>query len=787
MIKMLKNSTIFTTKHSVWKVQDEKQLFKNSNIKQDLIHPISIIKNQNTSQIILSAIRELEDNVYTLQDNQDFKQSIKIFNIFHLDSCNSALFLTLNQLCKSFYPLSQEICNMLTNIKEIYLLQQNQKIQNVLIFQNIQSQFKNEMFKAILLYSLYSQQTTKIKLKYLFINLSGLNTVEQDFQIMKEINLIKNNSTDVYCLSFLKKHFQSKIKKDYKQNSFFDYYFLENTNELINWFQLQNYFKLIIKRKIQQFNPQICILQFHISLDHLQNSEDGLMFENDCILKTVHYFSKLSKEKIIINLIIQDSQQIHQSNLNQFNQQGQNIFIEQKMKLKQTINAIQQGIFANIEIKIVDNRSNSQKLIHFQYLLNQLQFKKHQEEVQRTLNNFICQSPITLVNDSKLESLQFKYIPCIDKSGSILFFEYYFDQQEIVINNSTQIIYRYQDQIVIIFQGQQFKLFYCKIQCSCIKKNCSLLDLKQYQNFDHIKLDEDMKYPTIALNEEKIYLNYGYLGDQIWEFSLLNQSVIIKRRKKLKKILFYQDAGEQQNYILEREGASVFYSQFENEEKKCYFICGGELGQYSPICNIIERIFSENEEFSSGFVEKCLLNTSLKPFQHSLVLEGDKFVIFLPGDFNSKRYKYSQIMNHEHQKYAQVLRVTKNQWKIEKIIIVYENEDLGKQYPIHLMPYNQQNVYSINKDQWIVCFFGLQLKTPESLNQSSQIIQMDEQNQNQFFSTNCDGNEEGTLCQMIIKMDIKYQGNQLYISITPYQFGKGESIIRHTFLAQNQK
>ncbi|CAD8054897.1 unnamed protein product [Paramecium primaurelia] len=761
--------------------KDENLLFlTDSNLMQDLSHPLSIIKTQNLSSLVLDAIRELEDNTYRLFRELFQKQSIKTFNVFHQNSQNSKLCQKILQLSQNipYYQLQQNVCDILKILEDIYKLQLNQQITNAIIFQCFQNQFYNEVFQATLFYSLYSKQILNREQKCLFLNFSGLDTIEQDFTIFKELNLLKKNNMDMYYLSFHKQELQAKLKIKNNSSQFFEQYFLEiQQDHPITWFQLKSFLKPNLKRKIQLFNPQICVLQLLVSLDKLEDKE-SLKLDNDCILKIVHFFQKISKDKLIINLLIKNEESNAKELIEQ--QQKDNFLKAKKVYLKQIINAIEQGIFGKIKVELVDKRSYDQILIDFKCQINQFKNQKYQEEIQRSFNNLIFQQAIQIKYSSELEDQAYNYIPFIDNNRSLLFFEFYFNQNKININNSTQVFFKEKEQIAIIFQVQQFKLYYCKIDCKCVKKDCKLLNLQHYQNFDNIKNDEFMKAPIIAVIEDNIYLNYGYLGDQIWEYNIINQSVIFKKRKGLQNVKYLQDAGQQQNYILEREGASVFYNLIENKDNNHYFIAGGELGQNSPICNIIEKVLPENEGFSSGFVVKSLFNINLKPFKHSLVLEGNQSVIFLPGDYNKKRYKYSQVINYQHYQYAQRLSVIRNDWLIENINIVYENEEIGRVYPIHLMPNNQQIVYNVEKDHWIVCFFGQQLQSVGSTNLYSQQIYKDEINQNEFNYEKCNKINEGNLYQVIIKMEIKYYQDQLHISIIPFQLGKNGSIIKNT-------
>ncbi|CAK70727.1 unnamed protein product (macronuclear) [Paramecium tetraurelia] len=765
------------------------QIQIDANLRQDLSPTLSIIKTHNISLLAQNAIRELEDNTYHLLKEQYSKQSIMIFNGFHQNSLNSCLCLAIKQLVQNtpYFQLQQIISDLLRLLEEVQKLQQNQQITNVLVIQCFQKDFQNEIFQATQLYSLYSQQILNRNDNYLFINFSGLNTIEQDIKMMKELSLLKKRNMEMYYLSFHKREFQKKQKKHFNSTESFEQYFLESQqNHPITWPQLKAYLKPILKRKIKLFNPKVCVLQLFVSLNNLED-EEGLIFENDCILKIVHFFKKFSQDKLIINLLIKDqdssapvsvSESIEINSINHQDEKNSQL-ARKKLCLKQVINAIEQGVFGHMDVDIVDKRSYDQTLIEFKCQLNQLKNQEYQQVVQRSLNNLICQQANQIRNSSEPENLGFHYIPFIDNNRSLLFFEFYYNNDKILVNNSTQVYLKQKEKIVIIFQVQEFKLYYCKIQCKCVKKDCNFLNLQEYLNFDQIKNNEFIKAPIIAVIEDKIFLNYGYLGDQILEFSIIDQKVIFKNRMKLSNFPKLLDVEEQQKqYILEREGASVFYNLLENKEENHYFIAGGELGQNSPVCNIIERVVPEKEGFSSGFVSKSLFKVSLKPFQHSLILEDNQSVIFLPGDFNKKRFKYSQIINHQHYQQAQRLSLVRNNWVLENIKIVYENEELGRLYPIHLMPKNQQIVYNVENDHWIACFFGLQIQSVGSTKLSSQQIYIDEINQFHYESSNS-GNE-GNLSNVIIKMEFKFDQNQLITSITPFQFRKNRTIIENT-------
>ncbi|CAD8146853.1 unnamed protein product [Paramecium octaurelia] len=770
------------------KIKDKNiQQLINASLKQDLSPPLSIIKTHNMSLLALNAIRELEDNTYYLQIEQLSKQSIMIFNGFHQNSLNSCMCISIKELLQNTpnFQLQQNISDLLKLLDEVSKLQQNQQIANVLVLQCFQSHFQNEIFQATQLYSLYSQKLLKRNENFLFINISGLNTIEQDITIMKELSLLKKRKTEMYYLSFHKRDFQTKLKKYFNSTQSFELYFLESQqNHPITWPQLKPYLKPILKRKIKLFNPKVCVLQLFVSLNNIED-EEGLIFEDDCILKIVRFFKKFSNDKLIINLLIKDqdssaSASVSESielNGNQ-NYQENNQLARKRLCLKQAINAIEQGVFEHLDVDIVDKRSYDQTLIDFKCQLSQSQNQEYQQVLQRSLNNLICYQADQIRNSSEPEEQGFHYIPFIDNNRSLLFFEFYFNNKKILVNNSTQVYLKQKEKIVIIFKVQELELYYCKIECKCVKKDCNLFDLKDYLNLENIKNNEFMKAPIIAVIEDKIFLNYGYLGDQIIEFRISDQKAIFRKRIKLSNFPKLQDAAQQKNYILEREGASVFYNLIENKEKNNYFIAGGELGQNSPLCNVIERVVPGEEGFSSGFASKSLFKVSLKPFQHSIILEDNQSVIFLPGDFNKKRFKYSQIINHQHYQYAQRLNLVKNNWVLENINIVYDNEELGRLYPIHLMPKNQQIVYNVEKDHWIACFFGLQMQSVESTKLFSQHIYVDEINQ--FHYEPCNNINEGNISQVIIKMEFKFYQDQLITSITPFQFGKNRTIIKST-------
>ncbi|CAD8143658.1 unnamed protein product [Paramecium pentaurelia] len=671
-------------------------------------------QNRNLVQKILDALSSLSDNQ---SKNKVIKQFLSVSTTYakyeRMKLIEKYISDNLIQYLKDNYCV-----DIFKQLNELYKMQLEQQIQNVLFFEAAMTEFQkqiiyNSAFLASCLMNIYSSklQQNIIKQRLIFLNLTGLNN--KDDQLHKE-----KYQDDCLYISLQRVHNIQEIDRrgllNLNQSNFKTIYF-EEIEEKLTWKQFRIIYKFQIKKLIKNFKSNLFILSIAKQL----NNENHINFTEDCIKNMIKKFSFLAKDRLIIHSYI--------SSCN-----GEKI----KDELITYINCLQQGILSQ-EILLSQEKTMENKQIQFDYWIQSLIKKnkngmniEQQELIQREIRNQILNSELLLVKESSNFKLGIYFMMDQMQNNQKNYRKIYLFYNNInlkFLNNTILYVDYIGMQIALLqYDKQNYFVYYTKdkILDPYKRQQKAKLDgpLSDDQDIycERINLSEELQKQKIVLDEpiipnsslivknQKIYIIYVNKTSEILMIDLENNSINVLQRKKLKinentvednklKKIYNQNQENVQNQIKDRRKPTIVYNPCIDDFD--FIIFGGEFKTSNQFCNLIELLKVESQGFSSVIIPKEILYQKCNyyiPWPNMIVLVNDQLpqqYILLPGDYNNKIFYYNQVINKEHQEKAILITYHPNitQFQFDYLKIVYDNDKNIQPLPIQYFSGNQRN------------------------------------------------------------------------------------------------
>ncbi|CAD8046070.1 unnamed protein product [Paramecium primaurelia] len=671
-------------------------------------------QNQDLVQKILDALSSLSDNQ---SKTKVIKQFLSVSTTYakyeRMKFIEKYISENLIQYLKDNYCV-----DIFKQLNELYKMQLEQQIQNVLFFEAAMTEFQNQIiynsaFLASCLMNICSKiQQNTIKQRLIFLNLTGLNN--KDDQLHKE-----NYKDDCLYISLQRVQNLQQIDRGGLLNlnySNFKTIYFEETEEKLTWKQFRIIYKYQIKKLIKNFKSNLFILSIAKQL----NSVSHINFTEDCIKNMIKKFSFLAKDRLIIHSYISSENN------------GEKI----KDELITYINSLQQGILSQEILLSQENiKENKQKKFDdwisslIQKNINGMNIEQ-QELIQREIRNQILNSELQLVKESSNFKLGIYFMMDSMQNNQKNYLKIYLFYNNInlkFLNNTILYVDYIGMQIVLLqYDKQNYFVYYTKDKILDTYKGQQKAKLDGHISDDYdiycerINLSEELQKQKIVLDEpiipnsslivknQKIYIIYFNQTSEILMIDLENTSVNVLQRKKLNinvnnvednklKKIYNQNQENVQNQIKDRRNPTIVYNPCIDDFD--FIIFGGEFKNSNQFCNLVELLKVESQGFSSVIIPKEILYQKCNyyiPWPNMIVLVNDQLpqqYILLPGDYNNKIFYYNQVINKEHQEKAILITYHPNiiQFQFDYLKIVYDNDKNIQPLPIQYFSGNQRN------------------------------------------------------------------------------------------------